>query len=101
MRAQWMTLGLLAGLLICGTGASVEGVRQAEEWQRTGDLALMNHQWEEGYIFYSKNVETFPRTRHGRLAAFRGNYVRGKLSNPSQMSIHEDWLGELYDILTW
>ena len=101
MNARFVTLSLLAGLLVLGTGASVDGVRQADDWQRAGDIALANHQPMFAYHFYKKNVETFPRTPHGRLAASRGNYCRQALRHPARVPSGESWLREIYDFLTW
>ena len=39
MQSDWLRFCWLIGLLIFGTGASADGVRQAEQWHREAEVA--------------------------------------------------------------
>ncbi len=94
--------GLLLCLVFLGTGASVRGISQANQWQRAGDTALVMRQPEIAYLFYTKVVETFPKTPHSKVAAARGNQCVYWLRLPGgRVPSGEDLLHELYDTLTW
>ena len=101
MRSRLWVLVLLAGLMCFGTGASVNEVRQADEWQRAGDLAIQNDSVGIGSTFYAKVVETFPGTPHAKVAAYRGDYCQYRLRHPNHMPPEENWWRDIYDTLTW
>ena len=63
MRSNCLRLALLGGLLALGTGASPEGVRQADRWQKEADLARAGGQWDIAYDRYFKLAETSPECR--------------------------------------
>lgn len=101
MRSRLWVCALLMGLMGLGTGASVEGVHQAEEWQQAGDLALHNDSLAIGSVYYTKVIETFPGTPHSKMAAWRGDYCQYRLRHPNHIPPGENWWAELYDTLTW
>ncbi len=107
MRTNWVTLGLLAGIVMLGTGASPETVVQAREWQREGDVARATNTGgmdEVAYVAYSKIAQTFPDTRHGRVAAGRASEMRARLLTPQRSPASDDpgsWLEELVDFFLW
>ena len=101
MRSRLWILVLLVGLMGLGTGASVSGVQQADEWQHAADLAIHNDSLAIGSVFYAKVVETFPGTPHAKVAAHRGDYGQYELKHPNHMPPEENWWRELYDTLTW
>ena len=79
----------------------IHAVGEAERWQFAGDLAMICNQPIVAYPFYYRTNKIFPRTRHGKLAAHRGNYVRRELRNPNSMPPEQNWVDEIYDTLTW
>ena len=104
MRTNWVTLGLLAGIVMLGTGASPEAVVQAREWQRQGDITSAGGMDEVAYVAYSKIAETFPHTRHGRVAAGRASEMRARLLTLQRSPASDDpgsWLEELVDFFLW
>ena len=104
MRSQRWTAVLLAGIWTLGTGASVDGVREARRLQHAADLAAAIQDPEIAYTFYEKAALAFPDTRHGQLAASRGQAMKGILKAPARSPTSEDpasWVGELFDFLTW
>ena len=107
MRTNWVTLGLLAGIVMLGTGASPETVVQAREWQRQGDIAGAAHAGgmdDVAYMAYSKIAQIFPDTRHGRVAARHAREMRAKLLTPQRSPASDDsgsWLEELVDFFLW
>lgn len=104
MRSRRGTAVLLAGIWAFGTGASVDGVRDARRWQHAADLAAAIGDPEIAYAFYEKTARTFPDTRHGQLAASRGRAMKGRLKAPARSPASEGadfWVGELFDFLTW
>lgn len=104
MRSRWITWGLLLGVFALGTGASVDGVQQAREWQHAGDIARAKQQWDAAHVFYSKVAETFPDTQHGRVAARRVRQMRAQMVAPDRSPASEDplsWVGEFLDFLLW
>lgn len=104
MRSDRMTWIGLAAVLLLGTGASPEGVGQAREWQRQGDLASAGHQWDIAYAAYVQIAETFPNTTHGRVAAARARRMRAAMLSPERSSSSEDlgsWIEEFFDFLIW
>lgn len=104
MRSRWMSGMLLVGALVFCTGASVNGVRQARNWQHAGDLALANGQPVEAIFFYNKITETFPGTPHARRAQKWTKTLNARLARPVRSSGSEDpgtWTEELFDFLIW
>ncbi len=104
MRSRWGTAVLLTGILFFGTGASVEGIRQARQWKLAAEVAEANGQLVEAHIFYRRLAETFPKTPHGRLGACRAKSVNERLLWPERSPAAETpsgWLGELIDLVTW
>lgn len=104
MRSRVITLGLLLGVFALGTGASTEGVQQAREWQQAGDVARAGKMWDAAHQFYSRIAETFPDTRHGRVAARRARQMRANLLAPDRSPASADpmsWLGEVIDFVIW
>ncbi|MBI3323350.1 MAG: hypothetical protein HYZ95_02675 [Candidatus Omnitrophica bacterium] len=104
MRSRWITWGLLMGVFALGTGASTEGIQQAQDWQHAGDIARAREQWDAAYIFYAKVAEVFPDTAHGRVAARRVRQMRAQMVSPARSPGSDDplaWIGELVDFLLW
>lgn len=104
MRSRGVTWGLLLGVLALGMGASPEGIQRAREWQHAGDIARARQQWDAAYIFYARVAETFPDTRHGRVAARRVRQMRAQMVAPDRSPASDDplsWMGELLDFLLW
>ena len=104
MRSRVITLGLLLGVFALGTGASTEGIKQAQDWQYYGDVARAGKLWGPAYAFYTKIAETFPDTRHGRVAARRARQMRANMLVPDRSPASEDpmsWLGEVFDFVIW
>lgn len=104
MRLTWMRGLLLAGVAVLGTGASVEGVKEARQWKFEGDIARTHGQWEAAYLAYARIAEAFPDTRHGRAAAKRARAIEAKMSSPARSPADENpasWLGEFFDFLLW
>lgn len=102
MSSRWVAGVLLLGAFALGTGASVEGVQRAREWQRAGDLAAAGKMWDAAYQIYTKIAETFPDTRHGQTAARRAREMRAKMLSPARSSAREDpfsWIGEALDFV--
>ena len=102
MRSRWVTLVLLLGVFALGTGASIDGVQSAREWQHAGDLAEAEKMWDAAYQFYTKVAETFPDTRHGRVAAARAREMRAKMLVPARSSGRGDpvsWFDEILDFV--
>ena len=99
-----LRFGLLAGVLVLGTGASTQGVRQAERWQREADLARAGGLWDVAYERYRDIAEVFPGTPHGRMAAARAQWMQGWGVSPDRSAASEDPLAltcELFDLVTW
>ena len=104
MHSRLITWVLLLGLVVLGTGASVQGMVAARDLQRTGDIAMGLQQWDVAYSYYTLLAERFPGTPHGRMAELRLKTVRGKLAHPAKphhMEHPASWLSELFDHLTW
>ncbi len=104
MRSNWVTLGLLAGIVMLGTGASPEAVLQAREWQRQGDLASAGGLYGVAYVAYQKVAKTFPGTRHGRYAASRARAMQAMLRHPARSPASDDassWTAEVVDFFLW
>ena len=104
MRSNWSALGLLAGIVMLGTGASPQGVVQAREWQREGDLASAGGLYEVAYVAYEKVAKTFPGTRHGRYAASRARAMQAALRQPARSPASEDarcWSADVVDFFLW
>ena len=104
MGSKWMIGLLLAGLVGLGTGASMEGIGQARQWQRQADLAMAVGQWDAAYVFYRRIAEAFPESRHGRRAAGRARVLRERMLRPDRSPGEESptvWTAELADFLTW
>lgn len=104
MHSRLITWVLLLGLVVLGTGASVQAVVHARDLQRIGDVAMGLKQWDVAYIYYSLLAEQFPGTPHGRMAEWRLKTVREKLAHPARppyMSHPASWGRELFDHLTW
>jgi len=98
-------MGLLAGVLIFGTGAApAEGVREADRLQREADVARSGGQWDIAYPRYMRMAELFPGTPHGRLGAARARKMRAAALNPDRSAASDDpvsWTYELVDFFTW
>jgi len=105
MQSDWLKLGLLAGVLIFGTGAvPTEGVRAADRLQREADLARAGGQWDIAYPRYRMLVELFPNTPHGRVGASRAREARAWALQPDRSPASEDpvsWTYEILDFFTW
>ena len=104
MRMNEARLIGLAGLLLLGTGASSQGVRQAERWQWEADLARVFGQWDVAYDRSAKTAAVFPRTPHGRIAVGRAERARELGVNPNRSPASDDpisWLNEICDFVTW
>ena len=104
MRTSWVTLGLLVGIVMLGTGASPEGVAQAREWKREGDLASAGGLYEVAYVAYSRIAQTFPNTQYGRVAAIRASEIQDKLLTPQPSPASDEpgrWRQELVDFFLW
>ncbi len=78
-----------------------EAVHLAEWWQRAGDIAFVNQEPEVAFLFYYKLAKTFPKTPHGRIAVHRGRSALRKICRVNSYPPEEDFLGEIYDFLTW
>ena len=104
MRPDWLKLVLLAGVLMLGTGASPEGVREADRLQREADIARSGGQWDIAYPRYLKLVQLFPETPHGKLAAVQAAEMREAVFTPDPSPDSEDWAAwtrEIVDFFTW
>lgn len=100
----WLTGGLLLGLWAFSTGASVEGVQQAREWQRAGDIAQAGHLWAVAYQHYDRIARAFPGTPHGRVASRRAYKMMRYLASPDRSPAAEDpgsLLEEFFNFLLW
>lgn len=78
-----------------------EAVHLAQWWKQAGDIALINQEPEVAFLFYYKLAKTFPKTPHGRIAVHRGRSALRKICRVGDYPPQEDFLGEIYDILTW
>ena len=104
MRSAWVKGMLLAGVALLGTGASVEGIKEARQWQYQGDLARAHGQWEMAYLAYRQIADTFPNTRHGKLAAKRARVLEKRMRRIERSPAEEDagyWVSEIFDFLLW
>jgi hypothetical protein len=105
MRSDWLKIGLLAGVVMLGAGASSsQSVRQADRWQREADLARSTGQWDIAYDRYAAAAETFPGTPHGKAGADRAARMKSWGLQPDRSPASEDpisWLTELFDLITW
>ena len=104
MRPDWLSLSLLAGVLFLGAGASPQGVRDADRWQREADLARAGGQRDIAYDRYTATAETFPGTPHGKVGADRAAWMKDWALQPDRSMASEDpisWLAEVFDFLTW
>lgn len=104
MRSSWLRGLWLAGVMLFGTGASVEGVKEARHWQFEGDIARAHGQWEMAYLGYAKIAETFPGTPHGERAAKRARTIANRMRGPARSLADEDpaaWLWEFFDFVLW
>ncbi len=104
MHSRVITLGLLLGALALGTGASTEGVQQARDWQYQADVARAGKMWDAAYQFYARIAETFPDTRHGRVAARRARQMRAQMVAGDRPPSSEDpvsFIGEIVDFVVW
>ena len=105
MRSDWTALSLLAGMLLIGTGAApIEGVREANRFQREADIARAGGQWDIAYPRYMKMVELFPETPHSRLGAMRAHETGRAALKPDRSLASESpssWVEEIVDFFTW
>lgn len=104
MRADAIKLGLLAAVLLLGTGASPDGVRQADRWSHKAQMAHATGQWDVAYDYYMKVAETFPGTPHGRLALRMARHMQDWAISPARSPADEDPVSltcELFDLVTW
>jgi len=95
---------MLLAILFLGTGASLEGIREAREWEHAGDVAMAGELLPEAYHYYRKVAVTFPETRLGHRALAWAEYTRSRLTKPSRSPNSENpssWLGEVVDFFTW
>ena len=98
-----LVCALLFGVVGLSTGAvPVEGVLQAQEWLHAGDIAMQGGQYGIAYTFYQKVAETFPNTKYGRLAVYRGAHAKDKLRHPAwRVPSGENFIREVVDLATW
>lgn len=104
MRSDWLRFGWLIGLLIFGTGASADGVRQAEQWHREAEVARAFGQWDVVYDRSLRAMQAFPGMPHARLAARLALQARDRMVHPSRSSASEDpvsWTNEAVDFFVW
>lgn len=102
MRSRWIVGMLLAGIWAFGMGASVDGVREAREWQHAGDVAHLFGQDVAAYHFYDKVATTFPGTIHGRFCAKRARATWKRLRRPDRTSaLGYNTLVEAIDFFNW
>lgn len=104
MRAKGFHLGLLVAVLLLGTGASSEGVKQADRWLKEGQVAHAVGQWDAAYDAYMKVVQVFPGTPHARLAARMALHMQDWALAPDRSPAAEDPVSlacELFDLVTW
>lgn len=103
MRSRGMTGILLAGAVLLATGASsIDGIREAREWQHAGDMARLFNQPVVAYHFYHKVATTFPGTHHGRYCASRARAMRKKLRGTNRTLQQSDsLLVEFFDFFNW
>ena len=105
MRSDWTALSLLAGMVLIGTGAApVQGVREADRFQREADIARAGGQWDIAYPRYMRMVELFPETPHSRLGAVRAQEMGKAALKPNRSPASESpasWVEEIVDFLTW
>lgn len=102
MRSKGVTWGLLIGIVLLGTGASMDGLREARDWQYAGDIAAANGQPMVAYGFYEKSAHFFAGTPHGEWAAQQAMQMKEILKQPA-ISPGEDepWTVEFLDHFTW
>ncbi len=104
MRSKGLNRVLLGALLVLGIGASPQGVRQAERWQREADLARTFGQWDVAYDRCFKLAEIFPGTPHGRLALRMAHHMQDWGLSPHRSPASDDpvsWTCEALDLVTW
>ena len=104
MRLNLLRFGLLSALMVLGTGASTEGVKEADRWLREADLARSGGQWDIAYGRYARTAGTFPGTPHGRVAAGRARWMQDWALSPNRGPASEDPVSlvcELFDLVTW
>ena len=102
MGSRWAVGMLLAGIWVFGSGASVDGVREAREWQRAGDMARLFGQDAQAHHFYDKVATTFPGTVHGTYCAKRARATWGRLRAPDRsIALGDNSIVELIDFLNW
>ena len=104
MRLRELTWMMLAGLLLVGTGASIEGVERAREWQWNGDVISAGGMWEYAYLYYRRNAETFSDTEHGKVSRARARTARHRALTPEHSPAIEtpaSWWQEMLDFITW
>ena len=102
MRSRRLGGWMLIAVWFFATGASVDGVREAREWQHAGDVARLFEQDAVAHQFYSKTAETFPGTTHGRYCRKRARSMWGKLRKIDRTSALGDCtVAEMIDFLTW
>ncbi len=104
MRSRWITGMLLVGTVACASGATVDGIQKAREWQHAGDIAMALDQPLVAAVFYEKVAKTFPGTAHGRLAEEQLSQIRKTVKEPAVSPAHEPpgiWEKDLTDFLTW
>ncbi len=102
MRSPWITLGLLLGMVMLATGASMDGVREARDWQYAADVAAAMGQPMVAYRFYEKSARVFAGTPHGEWAAQQAMKMKEILEQPA-VSPGEDepWTVEFLDHFSW
>ena len=104
MNARIGIWGMLLAIVMLGTGASTEGVRQVRDWQHVGDLAMAGELLPETYSFYAKVAKTVPETKLGYRSQKRALWAKARLIKPSRSPDSENlctWLGEAIDFVTW
>ena len=104
MRSDRLRFGWLIGLLVLGTGASANGVRQAEKWHQEAETARTFGQWDVVYDDSFRTMQTFPGMPHARLAAHLALQAHDHMVHPGRSPASDDpvsWTTELLDFVTW
>ena len=104
MRKNILKFAYLAGMLILGTGAATQGIRQAEQWHREAEVARAVEQWDIVYDRAFVSAQAFPGTPHGRLGVTEAREARDRMINPDRSPASDDpvsWTHEALDFFTW
>ena len=104
MRSNSLRFGWLIGLVLLGTGASSNGVGQAEQWHHEAEIAKVFGQWATVYERSFQGARVFPRTPHGRNAEGLAQEARDQMVTPARSPASEDWTSqkeEIRDFFVW